>query len=236
MLSFIVLRNFPKDIIGIRKSNYLNLRNKTKVNSINTDKKQKNHTFFFSKIGSISRSHENRIQCFKILNLGFSFLGTSETIFLTVNKLNGSLGMCSTQKCSIVLDSVFSSVNGIPMSLLGALLYFSIFFFNYRNLIEFDSKKKYDNSILLVILTLQFVLCFFSFYFSLILKLFLQSNCPWCAFSMLISSLILFFGCISKNGNKILDLSKIVLLIVCGIFIIYLLFFLNILEILSDPF
>jgi uncharacterized membrane protein len=217
-----------------RKSNCLNLKKKSNLNSIITIKEQRVYSFFLSKVGNISRSHENRIQYFKFFNLGFSFLGACETIYLTINKLNGSLSMCSNQTCTIVLDSVFSNFIGIPISLLGALLYVAIFFFIYKNLIESDLKRKYSESAWLITFLFQFILCFFSSYFSVILKLFLQSNCPWCALSMLISTLILFFSCMSKNGNKILNLSNILLFIGGGTFIIYCLFFLNILELLSD--
>lgn len=232
--NIINFNNFATINLYAGKFNCLNLRKKTNLNSIITNKEKKFHNLFLSQVGSISRSHENRIQYFKFFNLAFSFLGACETIYLIVNKLNGSLGMCSNQTCSMVLDSVFSDFIGIPISLLGALLYVTTFFFNYKNLVESNSKKKYNKSTQLITLLLQFILCFFSSYFSVILKLFLQSNCPWCALSMLVSALILFFSCMSKNGNKIVDLNNIILFIGSGIFIVYCLFFLNIFEILND--
>jgi len=229
-----MINNYATMNLCSGKYNCLNLRKKTNLGSVINNTEQKIHNFFLSPVGSISRSHENRIQYFRFFNLAFSFLGACETIYLTISKLNGSLGMCSNQTCTMVLDSVFSNFIGVPMSLLGALLYFAIFFLNYRNLVKSNSKRKYNKSTQLITLLLQFILCFFSSYFSVILKLFLQSNCPWCSLSMLISTLILFFSSMSKNGNKIVNLSNIILSICGGIFIIYCLFFLNIFELLSD--
>ena len=230
LIKFSAIYDYSSMILYAGKSKCVTLRKKTNLSSVINNTGQKIHNFFLSPVASISRSHENRIQNFKFFNLAFSFLGACETIYLTINKLNGSLGMCSNQTCTAVLDSVFSNFIGVPISLLGALLYSAIFFLNYKNLANSNSKREYNKSTQLIILLLQFILCFFSSYFSVILKLFLQSNCPWCGLSMLISTLILFCSCISKNGNKIVNLYNIILFIGGGIFLIYCLFFLNIFE------
>ena len=141
--------------------------------------------------------------------------------------------MCSNQNCSIILDSVFSNFSGIPFSTFGVLLYFSVFALCTKKIIILNSNKNCTNLEDSIIILLEFILCFFSFYFSLILKIFLQTNCPWCAFSMFISSVLLFFNIISKNENRILTLNYILMLIFGLSTAVYYLFFLNILEILN---
>ena len=198
-------------------------------------KKIKSHNYFtllFYKAEILERSHDKRTICFNISSLLFSFLGSVETMYLTINKLNGFFSMCSSQNCTMVLDSVFSNLIGIPISMIGASLYVLVFILLSKKLICYYSKNS-DKLIEFSIITFQFLLSFFSLYFFLILKFFLQTNCPWCAFSIFITSLLLFFGTISKNGSKIINLNYISCLIVGLSVTLYCLFLLNILEIIS---
>jgi uncharacterized membrane protein len=221
--------------IKIIRKNYYSSKLNIKSNLKITKKvKPKNYfPIFSSNIDNIHRSHDKRIIYFNIFSLFFSCLGLVETTYLTITKLNGSFAICSSQNCTIVLDSVFSNFIGIPISIFGAFLYVCIFSLVTKQLIRYYTHKNFDKLLNVLLITIQFFLCFFSFYFAVILKTFLQTNCPWCAFSMLISSLLLYFSTISKNGNKIVNLNYLAYSISGISIFIYFLFFLNILEIIS---
>nr|UXY87912.1 membrane protein [Cryptomonas curvata] len=225
--NFITKITFQKKVF----KSEINLKQYLKVS-----KKRRLHnysTILFSKVKNFQRSHDKRTIYFSFLIMIFSFLGSFETIYLTIHKLNGSFAICSSQNCTVILDSVFSNFIEIPVSVIGSFLYLLVFFLVFKKLNCYYSNKNLDKSFYFFMLSIQIFLSFFSTYFALILKIFLQTNCPWCAFSMLVSSLLLLLDTLSRNGNKIINLNYIAYLILVLGATTYSLFLLNILEILS---
>ncbi|ABW98245.1 hypothetical protein HAN_3g442 (nucleomorph) [Hemiselmis andersenii] len=128
-----------------------------------------------------------------------SFLGISETFYLTLTKIFNSALICNLGTCSVVLNSPFSIFIGIPFSFFGLLLYGQIFVYilNKNNKVSFLKKD----------LFLEYFLVFFGFfevYFSLVLEIVLKEPCEWCLLSILFCIGILtncFF--LQKNSKKV---------------------------------
>ena len=55
-----------------------------------------------------------------------ALIGFADATFLTVEHYRGVIPPCTTGGCDTVLTSAYSTVAGVPVSLLGALYYFAI--------------------------------------------------------------------------------------------------------------
>lgn len=55
-----------------------------------------------------------------------ALLGFADATFLTIEHYRGEVPPCTTEGCDTVLTSSYSSIVGIPVSLLGSLFYFAM--------------------------------------------------------------------------------------------------------------
>ena len=55
-----------------------------------------------------------------------ALIGFADATFLTIEHYRGVIPPCTTAGCDTVLSSAYSTVAGIPVSLIGALYYFAI--------------------------------------------------------------------------------------------------------------
>lgn len=133
----------------------------------------------------------------------FSFLGFSETMYLTYNKLFSSPGaICATQGCLDVLSGPFSSFLGIPLTLFGALAYAGFAYLSVWPLAADDETneegevqktaeevyKTRDAATRPLMLALSIAMTVFSAYLMAILVFVIQDMCPYCVVSAIISS------------------------------------------------
>jgi uncharacterized membrane protein len=57
-----------------------------------------------------------------------AFVGLADAIYLTVQHVTGQSVRCTlVSGCSEVLSSSYASINGIPLALIGAIAYFTVF-------------------------------------------------------------------------------------------------------------
>jgi len=128
-----------------------------------------------------------------------SFLGISETFYLTSTKVLNSTLVCNIGTCSVVLNSPFSVFFGIPFSFFG--------FFLYSQILTFILEKNNNISFFKKDLFVEYFLFFFSFfevYFSIILEIILKEQCEWCLLSILFCTGILSnFFLLQKNSKNI---------------------------------
>lgn len=134
--------------------------------------------------------------------VGLSLLGFAETSYLTFNKLFSSPGaICGTQGCLDVLSGPFSSFLGIPLTLFGALAYGAFAYLAVWPLAADDEEAEegilrsaeevyaardaVTRPLLLALSTLLFM---FSAYLMALLVFVIQSMCPYCVFSAVLSA------------------------------------------------
>lgn len=131
-----------------------------------------------------------------------SLLGAAETTYLTFNKFFSSPGaICATQGCLDVLSGPFSSFLGIPLTLFGALAYGAFAYMAVWPLAA-DEEETEDGTLRTVeevyaardattrplLLALSTALFLFSGYLMALLVFVIQSMCPYCVFSAIVST------------------------------------------------
>ena len=68
-----------------------------------------------------------------------SLIGVADSVYLTIEHISGRSVRCTiVQGCSTVLSSAYASYRGIPLALVGAVAYFTVF--SLATLAAFDYK------------------------------------------------------------------------------------------------
>jgi len=180
--------------------------------------------------GKILRNSKERSIAYNYTLLFLSFLGVSETFYLSFSKLVGSSVLCSDQNCSVVLSSVFSNFLGVPLSVFGFVVYFLSFYqmltFLKNKTGDFDKNCFLNQTFPLPALTLGF----FSSYFVYILESILKTQCPWCFLSIFLSGLILITSTLISLGGKNFNFRSVLLFLVFLVLTVLTINSLNIIE------
>ncbi len=130
--------------------------------------------------------------------LSFSFLGLVNAVFLTQEHyLKSTPVFCPTGGCDTVLSSVYSSIAGVPLALLGTLHYLVLFAIG----ILFWRKA---NDMLLHIIALDTALgAIFSVYLVFIQLFVIHAICFYCMISAGISFILLALGLTLLNRCRL---------------------------------
>lgn len=63
-----------------------------------------------------------------IVSACLALVGLADSIYLTVQHITGQSVRCTiVSGCSEVLSSTYASINGVPLALIGAIAYFTVF-------------------------------------------------------------------------------------------------------------
>jgi uncharacterized membrane protein len=113
-----------------------------------------------------------------------SVAGLADATYLTVQALTGETLSCGgSPDCFRVLGSSYSKVGGIPVALVGALAYFSVFTFATFAAFGYGRAR--------IFLTLMVIVMFLSTLWFLYVQAFLlHAYCRYCLFSAAITFLI----------------------------------------------
>ncbi len=138
----------------------------------------------------------------RILMAGIAGLGAIETAYLTWVKLSGGSAACPTAGCNQVLDSPYSVVLGLPLSLFGFLAYVSLGVLAVVSMVAQPQTRKSSHSPLqewtgLLMFGLSTAMVISSSYLMYIMIFEIQELCPYCVASALFSAslfLIATFG------------------------------------------
>lgn len=134
--------------------------------------------------------------------VALSFLGAAETSYLTLNKIFSSPGaICSTQGCLDVLTGPFSSFLGIPLTLFGVLAYSAFLYLSVWPLAA-DAETNDEGEVLRtaeqvyaardaatrpLMFALSTMMLVFSGFLMWLLFYVVQSMCPYCIASAVLS-------------------------------------------------
>lgn len=142
--------------------------------------------------------------------------GAVLTAYLTITKLTGSGPACSVDAsagagCGGVLDSVYATVFGLPLSLFGCLAYISMAAFALVPLAIYSDKQKalkreFENYTWWLLLMGSIAMAVFSGYLMYILATELKTVCPYCIGSALFSLSLLI---LTIKGRDWEDLGQI---------------------------
>jgi uncharacterized membrane protein len=115
----------------------------------------------------------------------FAFLGFLDATYLTILHYKNILPSCTLHGCESVLTSQYSSIYGVPLSLLGSIFYLAIIIFTLAILLE-SGRKIFAHGLFLASfagLFVSAVLFFIQFFL-------IRSFCQYCLFSEAMSILI----------------------------------------------
>lgn len=108
----------------------------------------------------------------------FAFIGFLDTSYLAINHFSGADVNCSvTGGCNQVLTSKWSTLFGIPLSLLGLIHYFVLL---VLSLLLFDTRKTIFLKLLTALATFGFL---FSLYLTYLQFFVIQALCQYCLIS-----------------------------------------------------
>lgn len=114
-----------------------------------------------------------------------SFIGFIDSTYLTVVDFKGLNLNCNIiSGCNDVLSSSYSKIFNIPMALLGALYYVTIFLLS---IFYFDTGKKIILKIIPIITTIGFL---FSIYLTYLQGFVIKSFCQYCLLSAITSTIL----------------------------------------------
>ena len=132
-----------------------------------------------------------------IIFLIVALLGFADAAYLTIEHYQNVIPPCSvTGGCEVVLTSAYSTVYGIPVSLLGAIYYILVCIGAFAYL-EGKNEKLFKASIVLVFLGFIASLWFF-----FIQAAVLHSYCLYCLGSALSTTILFILSCIVLTKYK----------------------------------
>jgi uncharacterized membrane protein len=127
------------------------------------------------------------------VSLVLTAIGILDSVYLFIYKISNNNAMClGSGECSTVNASRYSTIYGIPVSLLGILAYLAIFILLILELRKVFSS---DNSNLLVF-GISLVGVLFSAYLTYIEFYVIHAICPFCIISAVVITLIFIISII----------------------------------------
>lgn len=110
-----------------------------------------------------------------------ALIGLADAIYLTVQHVTGESIRCTiVSGCSEVLSSPYASFNGIPLALIGAIAYFTVF--SLATLAAF--RYPFVGKLLAVVVGLMFLTTLWLLYLQAFV---IQSFCQFCLLSALVT-------------------------------------------------
>jgi uncharacterized membrane protein len=110
-----------------------------------------------------------------------SLIGLADSIYLTVEHLSGRSVRCTiVAGCSEVLSSSYASLSGVPLALIGAIAYFTVF--SLATLAAFD--YKWAGRFLLVPVGVMFLTTLWLLYLQAFV---IKAFCQFCLLSALVT-------------------------------------------------
>ena len=113
-----------------------------------------------------------------------ALIGLADSIYLAVEHISGRSVKCTiVSGCSEVLSSPYATVRGIPLALIGAIAYFTVFSlatlaaFNYR----------YMGKLLALVVSLMFLTTLWLFYLQAFV---IRAFCQFCLLSALMTTIM----------------------------------------------
>ena len=114
-----------------------------------------------------------------------SLVGMADTIYVTINHYKGVIPPCTLLNgCETVLTSKYSEIFGIPIALIGALFYSTVFLSALAYL------KTKNNKIIIVFLVLTALAFLMSLFFVYLQFFVIKAVCEYCLISAAASTIL----------------------------------------------
>ncbi len=113
-----------------------------------------------------------------------SLVGLTDAIYLAVQHITGQSVRCTLSGCSEVLSSPYATVRGIPLALIGAAAYFTVF--SLATLAAFAYRLA--GELLIVVVGLMFLTTLWLFYLQ---ALVIHHFCQFCLLSAAVTTTLM---------------------------------------------
>lgn len=163
-----------------------------------------------------------------------SIVGIADSSYITYEKLAGLTPDCGTGfDCGTVLNSEWSSIGPVPLSLLGFVFYLTVFILSVLNYLDFDLKKYLEspfnklgfkkNSIFRLVTVQELILAvtifgaLFSGYLVFLMAFIIEAWCKYCLISAFTSLSLFIVSSIFYNkyqGNSPFLIKQVVISII----------------------
>ncbi len=125
-----------------------------------------------------------------------SLAGLADSIYLTVEHISGRSVKCTiVSGCSEVLSSPYASVRGIPLALIGATAYFSVF--SLATLAAFDYKVA--GTLLTILVGLMFLTSLWLIYVQAFV---IGHFCQFCLLSAIVTTILTVLVAIIRTVKR----------------------------------
>ena len=113
-----------------------------------------------------------------------SLVGLTDAIYLTVQHMTGQSVRCTLSGCSEVLSSPYATVGGMPLALIGAAAYFTVFSLATLAVFAYPLARK----LLVVVVGLMFLTTLWLFYLQAFV---IRHFCQYCLLSAAVTSILM---------------------------------------------
>lgn len=144
-----------------------------------------------SRFGALLRRQLTVGKVFVLAFVLVAALGLADSIYLTVEHYLNAIPPCTFSNCEIVLTSKYSSVFGVPVSLLGAIYYALV---TVLSVLYLQSHSESRNRYLITAFLLTHLGLVASLYFTFIQGFVIGSWCPYCLLSAVTSTTLWLMG------------------------------------------
>lgn len=152
-------------------------------------------------VNSLAESNEPNHARRTLVRYGFaafvSLIGLVDSIYLTVEHLSGRSVRCTIVKgCSEVLSSPYASVRGIPLALVGAIAYFTVF--SLATLAAFGYKS--TARLLPIVVGIMFLTALWLFYLQAFV---IKAFCQFCLLSALVTLVLTVLIFLARGRERV---------------------------------
>lgn len=141
-------------------------------------------------------NHARRAAILHGLAAFVSLIGLADAIYLTVEHLSGRSVRCTiVQGCSEVLSSPYASFRSIPLALIGAIAYFTVF--SLATLAAFGYKTA--GKLLVFVIAGMFLVTLWLVYLQAFV---IKAFCQFCLLSALVTLVLAFLVAAARLQNK----------------------------------
>ena len=126
-----------------------------------------------------------------------SLIGLADSIYLTVEHLSGRSVRCTIVRgCSEVLSSPYASVRGVPLALVGAIAYFTVF--SLATLAAFGYKS--TARLLPIVVGIMFFTTLWLFYLQAFV---IKAFCQFCLLSALVTLVLTVLTFLARRLDRV---------------------------------
>ncbi len=142
-----------------------------------------------------SKAFSSNATKLQIVMAGLALVGLADAVYLTVQHVTGQSLRCTiVSGCSEVLSSSYASFNGIPLALIGAVAYFTVFSLATLAAFGYPLVRK----LLLIVVGLMFLTTLWLIYLQAIV---IGHFCQFCLLSAAVTTLLTILAVFSMRQS-----------------------------------